>query len=284
MTNRMSLSAAVLMAALMATGCASSSKSSASAAITDLPPDASEAVARLNASPRHGEFQMIRTGPNDSIRVWVVYPERATKAPVVLVVHEIMGLSNWVRSVADQLAADGFIAIAPDMITGRNIPTDSLGDPDRTAATAAIRSLDVQTVHRQLRAIADWGMARPAATKKYGIVGFCWGGGASIDHAITSPDLDASVIYYGSPSLRDYAAIRAPVLGLYGGADARIAATIPATDSAMKALGKIFEPHTFVGAGHGFARQQTGQNGANEAAIREAWPLTVGWFRKHLGN
>ncbi len=249
-----------------------------------LPPDASMAVARLNASPRHGEYQMIRTGPNDSVRVWVVYPERATKAPVVLVVHEIYGLSNWVRSVADQLAADGFIAIAPDLVTSKNIPNDSVGDPDRTAVTAAIRTLDPTTVHRQLREIAVWGMARPSATKKYGIVGFCWGGGAAFDHAISMPDLGASVVYYGSPALRDYANVRGPILGLYGGTDARIAATIPGTDSIMKSLRKTFEPHTFAGAGHGFARQQTGQNGANAEAIRQAWPLTVQWFRKHLGS
>jgi carboxymethylenebutenolidase len=250
----------------------------------NLPPDAAGALARLNASPRHGEYQVIRTGPNDSIKVWVVYPERATKAPVVLVVHEIYGLSNWVRSVADQLAADGFIAIAPDLVTSKNIPSDSLGDPDRSAVTAAIRTLDVATVQRQLGEIAKWGMARPSATQKYGIVGFCWGGGTSFDQAISSPTLGASVVYYGTPSLKDLAAVKAPVLGLYGGTDARIAATIPATDSAMKALGKTYEPHLFEGAGHGFARQQTGQNGANAAAIREAWPLTINWFRKYLGT
>ena len=249
-----------------------------------LPADAAGAVARLNTSPRHGEYQMIRTGPNDSIRAWVVYPERSTKAPVVLVVHEIYGLSNWVRAVADQLAADGFIAIAPDLLTSKNIPADSVGDPNRTAVTAAIRTLDRTTVHRQLHEIAQWGMARPAATQKYGIVGFCWGGGASFDHAISWPDLDAAVVYYGSPGLTDFSAIRAPILGLYGGTDARINATIPATDSAMKALGKIYEPHTFAGAGHGFARQQTGQDGANAAAIKQAWPLTVQWFRRHLGT
>ena len=227
---------------------------------------------------------MIATSTGDSIRAFVVYPERNTQRPVVLVVHEIFGLSTWVRAVADQLAADGYIAIAPDLLTSKNIPTDSAGDPVQSAATAAIRTLDRNVIHAQLRDIAAWGMSQPAATKRYGIVGFCWGGGASIDHAMSAPDLDASVIYYGSPGFTDYAAIRAPVLGLYGGNDARIAATIPATDSIMKALGKTYEPHLFEGAGHGFARQQTGQNGANAAAIRQAWPMTVAWFRKYLDS
>ncbi|MEO5510200.1 MAG: dienelactone hydrolase family protein [Longimicrobiales bacterium] len=284
MMNRQMVAMATLalVAGVSAYACASRSGNAPQS--PPLPPDAGGALARLNASPRHGEYQMIRTGPNDSVRVWVVYPERATRAPVVLVVHEIYGLSNWVRSVADQLAADGFIAIAPDLVTSKNVPSDSLGDPDRTAVTAAIRTLNVSTVQRQLGEIAKWGMARPSATQKYGIVGFCWGGGASFDHAISAPDLDASVVYYGSPSLKDLAAVKAPILGLYGGTDARIGATIPVADSAMKALGKTYEPHSFAGAGHGFARQQTGQNGANDAAIKEAWPLTVNWFRKYLGK
>jgi carboxymethylenebutenolidase len=252
--------------------------------VTGLPADAAGAVARLAASPRHGEYRMIRTGTGDSVRAFVVYPERSSKAPVVIVVHEIYGLTNWVRGVADQLAAEGFIAIAPDLLTSKNVPQDSAGDPVRNVATQAIGTLDKTVVQNQLHDIALWGMALPAATKKYGIVGFCWGGGTSFDHAISYPDLGASVVYYGSPSLKDLAAVRAPVLGLYGGADARIGATVPPTDSTMKSLKKTYEPHMFDGAGHGFARQQTGQNGANEAAIKQAWPMTVSWFRKYLGS
>jgi carboxymethylenebutenolidase len=249
-----------------------------------LPADAAGAVARLNASPRHGEYQMLKMSDGDSVKVWVVYPQRSTKAPVVLVVHEIFGLTNWVRGVADQLAAEGFIAIAPDLLTSKNIPADSAGDPVQQQATSAIRTLAVPTVQAHLREIGAWGMKLPAATNKYGIVGFCWGGGTSFDHAISSAALNASVVYYGTPSLKDLSAVKAPVLGLYGGADARIGATIPATDSAMKALHKTYEPHSFENAGHGFARQQTGQNGANAAAIRQAWPLTVQWFHKYLGS
>jgi carboxymethylenebutenolidase len=251
---------------------------------SDLPPDASGALARLGNSPRHGEFVTIRTGGGDSLRAWVVYPERSTKAPVVVVIHEIFGLSSWIRSVADQLAADGFIAIAPDLLTMKNLPDgpDSVLAP---LATAAIRTLDPDWVQRQLDAVARYGMSLPAAQQKYGIVGFCWGGTASFAHAVHSPTLGASVVYYGvSPKTSDLASVRAPVLGFYGGADARVDATIPAADSGLHALGRTYEHSIYAGAGHGFLRQQTGMDGANMAAARQAWPATIAWFRKYLGS
>ena len=247
-----------------------------------LPPDAAGAPARLAASPRHGEWAMIHTPTGDSIRAWVVYPERSTKAPVVLVVHEIFGLSTWVRSVADQLAADGFIAIAPDLLTMKNLPEgpDSVLAP---LATAAIRTLDANWVQQQLDAVAQYGMSLPAAQKKYGIVGFCWGGGVSFAHAVHAPDLGASVVYYGvSPATASLSSVRAPVLGLYAGSDARVDATIPAADSALHALGRTYVYNTYPGAGHGFLRQQTGMDGANMNATKAAWPATIAWFRKYL--
>jgi carboxymethylenebutenolidase len=259
-----------------------SSGAGASVQQAGLPSDAEGALARLSASPRHGEWQTIRVG-GDSIRAWVVYPERSTKAPVVLVVHEIFGMSNWIRSVADQMAADGFIAIAPDLLTMKNLPMSAEGETDSGAARAAIGSLSREQVNTYLKGIAAWGTKLPAATQKYGIVGFCWGGSTSFAFAVADPSLGASVVYYGSsPETSQLAAVRAPVLGLYGGNDARVNATIPAADSAMKALNKPYEPHRFEGAGHGFLRQQSGQDGANMRATREAWPLTVAWFRKYL--
>lgn len=247
-----------------------------------LPPDAAGAPARLSASPRHGEWAMIRTGTGDSIRAWVVYPERSTKAPVVIVVHEIFGLSSWIRGVADQLAADGFIAIAPDLLTMKNLPQgpDSVVAP---LATAAIRTLDPNWVQQQLDAVAKYGMSLPAAQQKYGIVGFCWGGGVSFAHAVHSPTLGASVVYYGvSPRTSDLPSVRAPVLGLYAGNDARVNATVPAADSALRALGRTYTYNTYPGAGHGFLRQQNGMDGANMNATKAAWPATIAWFRKYL--
>jgi carboxymethylenebutenolidase len=247
-----------------------------------LPPDAAGALARLNSSPRHGEWVTIRTGGGDSLRAWVVYPQRSTKAPVILVVHEVYGLSSWVRSVADQLAADGFIAIAPDLLTMKNLP-DVPDSVLASLAVAAVRTLDPAWVQRQLDAVAQYGMSLPAAQKKYGIVGFCWGGGVSFTHAVHAPSLGASVVYYGtSPATPNLASVRAPVLGLYGGSDARVDATILPADSALRALGRTYEHTIYPGAGHGFLRQQTGMDGANLSAARAAWPATVAWFRKYL--
>ena len=247
-------------------------------------PGATTAAARLARSPRHGEWVTIKSGPQagDSLRLWVVYPQRSTKAPVVIVVHEIFGLSTWIRSVADQLAADGFIAIAPDFLTGKV----AVSPPDTVpsqVATAAIRTLDMNVVQRQIDAAASYGMALPAALPRYGVVGFCWGGSVSFEHAVHSPTLGASVVYYGtSPASASLASVRAPVLGLYGGEDARVGATIPPADSAMRALGKEYTHYSFAGAGHGFLRGQDQMNGANLAAARAAWPMTIKFFRTNL--
>ena len=264
----------------------SSGVASRAAQVTTIPASAATVADRLAKSPRHGEWAVIRTGPSDSVRAWVVYPERRSKAPVVVVVHEIFGLSGWVRGVADQLAADGFIAIAPDLLTGK-VPlvpgTDTVASQ---TATAAVRSLQSEDVQRQIAAVGQYGMALPAAEKRYGVVGFCWGGSASFNSAVMSPaGQGAAVVYYGtSPASASLANVKVPVLGLYGGEDARVGATVPAADSAMKALGKRFEHHTFAGAGHGFLRQQEGQNGANLTAAQQAWPMTIAFFRSTLGR
>jgi carboxymethylenebutenolidase len=251
-----------------------------------LPAGAANVAARLARSPRHGEWAMIRTGPSDSVKAWVVYPERSGKAPVVVVIHEIYGLSTWVRGVADQLAADGYIAIAPDLLTGKASPAPGSDTLTQEAATTAIRTLRSADVQRQLAAVGQYGMSLPAAEQRYGTVGFCWGGSTSFMHAVMSPaGLGAAVVYYGtSPADSLLGRVKVPVLGLYGGEDARVGATVPPAVAAMRALGKTFEPHTFAGAGHGFLRQQDGQNGANLAAARQAWPLTIGFFRTHLGQ
>lgn len=268
-------------AALLAcsTGMNQSDVQGSSAQATVMMPPASAAPAN---SPRHGEWMMIGTPQGDSVRAWVVFPERSVQSPVVLVVHEIYGLSPWIRGVADQLAAAGFIAVAPDLLTGHAIPGSPL-NPDPQAATAAIRALNADDVHRQLGAVAAHMMQHPAALPRYGIVGFCWGGQPSFEHAVRVPELDAAVVYYGSSPPPDAAAnIRAPVLGLYGGNDARVNATVPPMDSAMRAHGKTFRVITYEGAGHGFLRQLDGQGGANRVAADAAWPETIAWFRTHL--
>ena len=251
-------------------------------------PSAASAQERLAASSRHGEWVMVKTSATDSVRAWLVYPERRENAPVVVVIHEIFGLSNWIRSVADQLAADGFIAIAPDLLTMKQLPNTATGEPNPDSARAAIRTLDLQSYQRDINEVAKYAMNLPAASKKYGVVGYCWGGTAVFAHALMYPEVGAVVSYYGStpdPATQigaRYANVTAPVLGLYGGNDQRVNATIARADSAMKANGKTFEHRIFEGAGHGFLRQQDGAEGANLKAAQEAWPMTIAWFRRHL--
>ena len=256
-----------------------------SARTQDLPPDEEGALARLNASPRHGEWVDYDAGNGDMVRAWVVYPERADKAPVVIVIHEIYALSDWIRGVADQLAADGFIAIAPDLISGKGPGGGGSESVDRDGAVALIRGLDPQEVTRRLKAASAYATARPAARSEVGIVGYCWGGSTSFRMATEWPRLKAAVVYYGgSPATEALAAIQAPVLGHYGGDDARVNATIPDAQAEMDRLGKFYEPNIYEGAGHGFLRQQSGREGANMAATRAAWPRTIAFFRQHLGG
>jgi carboxymethylenebutenolidase len=247
-----------------------------------IPASATTAAERIAKSPRHAEWVAIKMGA-DSVMAWVVYPERKDKAPVVIAIHENTGINTWTRSVADQLAAEGFIGIAPDLTT-KFRTGDLKADPAPDAGRAAIGQVTPELGNAIIDAVAKYGASLPASSGKYGIVGFCWGGARSFSHATHAPGLGASVVYYGSPPTAEAMAnIKAPVLGLYGGNDARINATIPATDSSMKKLGKAYEYHIFDGAGHGFLRGQD-QSPANLEAAKQAWPKTVAFFKSKLGN
>ena len=213
------------------------------------------AKAKLEKSPRHREWVSIKYG-NRTVQAFVVYPEVKEKAPVVLVIHEIFGLSNWARSMADDIAAAGYIAIAPDLLSGLG-PNGggSSAFPDQDATVKAVSLLNADTVTADLDATADYGKKLPASNSKLAVVGFCWGGGKSFAFATHRQDLNAAFVFYGSgPDAAAIASIHAPVYGFYAGNDARIGATVPGTTEAMKAAGKKYEPVTYEGAGHGFMR------------------------------
>src|SRR5881392_1548680 len=174
------------------------------------------AKARLNNSPRHGEWVEIKSGDR-TIKAFVVYPERKDNAPVVIVIHEIFGLTDWIRSVADQLAADGFIAVAPDLLSGKGPGgggTEAYSSRDDV--TKAVSGLARDEVIARLDAVRDWALARPAANGKGASIGFCWGGSTSFAWAVAQPGLDAAVVYYGTApdDLSTLATVKAPVLGL----------------------------------------------------------------------
>jgi carboxymethylenebutenolidase len=261
--------------------------SPAAAADERLPPADEGAKAALNASPRHGEYVDVKLpGGGPAIRTFVVFPERKDKAPAVIVIHEIFGLSDWIRSVADQLAEDGFIALAPDLLTGKGPGgggTEAFADRD--AVTGTVRGLAPEEVKARLDALRAYAMGLPAANGKIATLGFCWGGARSFGYAADQTALDAAVVYYGTaPEIARLGAVRAPVLGLYGGDDARVNATVEPTAAEMKRLGRTYEVETYAGAGHGFLRQQSGREGANLEATRKAWPRTLAFLRKHLGG
>lgn len=249
----------------------------AHAAAPALPPSEESAKARLETSPRHGELTSIDVA-GTPVKAWVVYPERKEKAPVVIVVHEIFGLTDWIRGVADQLAADGFIAVAPDLLSGKGPGgggTEAYASRDDT--TKAVSGLARDEVLARLDAVRTWALALPAANGKSATIGFCWGGATSFAWAMRQAGLDAAVVYYGT-SPENPSGGKAPILGLYGSEDARVNATI---EPAKKALGARYAPHVFEGAGHGFLRQQGGQDGANLRATEQAWPLTLTFLREH---
>jgi len=249
----------------------------------DLPADEAGAVARLDASPRHGEWVKYDAGSGDSVTAWVVYPERPDPAPVVIVIHEIYGLTDWVRGVADQLAAEGFIAVAPDLLSGKGPDGGGSESVDRQGAVRLIRGLDKSELARRLGAAAAYGTSLSAATDAVSSIGFCWGGRRSFDFATTFPDLKAAVVYYGtSPGSEALARVNAQVLGNYGGDDARVNADIAPTRQTMSSLGKVYEAFTYDGAGHGFLRAQQDRNGANRRASELAWQRTVAFLREAL--
>jgi carboxymethylenebutenolidase len=219
----------------------------------------------LEKSPRHQEWVEVKHD-NRVVHAFVVYPEVKGKAPVVIVIHEIFGLSDWARSVADQLAAHGYIAIAPDLLSGFG---PNGGGSSAFASTQdtmkAISGLDPDTITADLNAVADYAKKIPASNGKIAVSGFCWGGTQSFRFAANRKDLSAAFVFYGTGP-QDVSSITAPVYGFYAGADARVDATIPTSVEAMKTAGKKYDPVTYDSAGHGFMR--AGEDPANDAASK----------------
>jgi len=228
----------------------------------------------LNKSPRHQEWVKVTHGSR-TIDAFIVYPEVSHKAPVVLLIHEIFGLSDWARSMADDIAAMGYIVIAPDLLSGFGPNSGGTAAfADQQAAMKAVSGLDPASVTADLNAAADYALKLPAANGKLAVIGFCWGGGKSFLFATQRRDLTAAFVFYGSPPPVDaLKSITAPVYGFYGGNDARITSTVPDTKTAMAGASKTYDPVIYDNAGHGFMRageDPSNTNPANTTARTEA--------------
>ncbi len=225
------------------------------------------AKARLEKSSRHGEWVNLKSGDR-TLKAFVVYPETKEKTPVVLVIHEIFGLTDWVRSLQDQLAEAGYIAVAPDLLSGQTYS-------DIDGARKAISALSPEQVISDLQAAAAYAAKIPASNGTLAVAGFCWGGGWVWKYANSNPQLKGAYSFYGTApdEASAVANISCPVYGFYGENDARVGATIPKAQDLMKAAGKTYEPVTYAGAGHGFMREGEAPeaNPANKKARDDAW-------------
>ncbi len=242
------------------------------------------AKAKLDKSPRHSEWIDLKNGDR-TVKTFVVYPEVKAKAPVVLVIHEIFGLTDWAKNLADELAAAGYIAIAPDLLSAPGKDTSSY--PDQGAAIKAISALPDAQVMADLDAAADYAAKIPAANGILTVTGFCWGGGKAFAYANHNPKLKASYVFYGTgpEKAAEAAQIKCPVYGFYAEDDARIGATLPPTSKVMQEAGKTFEPVTYPGAGHGFMRAGAAPDAteANRKARDAAWERWKSLLKK-LGS
>ena len=246
---------------------------------------AEQLASALKSSPRKSEWVDIKGSNGTPIKSFVVYPDRRDKAPVAIVIQEIFGLSDWIRGVADQVAKEGFIAIAPDFMSGMGPNKGGSAELGEQGSTREIGKLTDDDKVRILNDVRAYALTIPSANGKLGTVGFCWGGGTSFLYAMKQPALNAAVSYYG-PMPADaaaYANVKAPVLGLYGGNDTRVNPNIEAAKAGMAQAKAEYDPHIFEGAGHGFLRQQAGNANApgNLKAAEQAWPLTIEFLKKH---
>lgn len=228
---------------------------------------------QLEKSQRHREWATIEHDGR-KVEAFVAYPEVSGKAPVVLVIHEIFGMSDWVQEVADEFAAAGYIAIAPDLLSGMGPNGKGSMSMAQADVTKAVSGLNPDQVTADLNATADYGLKLPSAAQKLYVAGFCWGGGQSFRLATNRAGIAAAFVFYGPPPAKEaMARITAPVYGFFAGNDGRIGAMVPGAVEDMKAAGKTFEPVTYEGAGHGFMRagEAPDASDANKKAREASW-------------
>lgn len=233
------------------------------------------ALKRLEESPRHHEWVEIAVNDQRKVKTFVVYPEVDAPATAVIVIHENRGLTDWVRSVADQLAEKGYVALAPDFLSGTAPEGGGTTDfSSSDAARDAIYKLPPEQVTADLDAVVKYAGELDATNEHVVVSGFCWGGGQSFRYGIHNPKIDAAFVFYGSaPGPEDLKQLKVPVYGFYGGNDFRITGQVPDVEKVLKEAGARFEPVVYEGAGHGFMRagEAADASPANAQAMEQAW-------------
>jgi carboxymethylenebutenolidase len=230
---------------------------------------------RVDNSPRHMEYVTVKHGDR-SVECMIAYPEISERAQAVVIIHDISGFGDWSRSIADQLAEAGIIAIVPDLVSemgpdgGGTASFKGVDDVRRQ-----ISSLPKKQVSADLTAVAEHVAKLPACNGKVSVAGFCWGGGQCLRYATENPKLSAAFVFYGHEPVTaaDIKRIACPVYGFYAENDARINSTLPEVEKLMKEAKKTFEPVTYKDAGHGFMRQGEDPAGSegNKTARADAW-------------
>jgi carboxymethylenebutenolidase len=241
------------------------------------------ARARLEASPRHHEWLDVKSGER-SVRAFAAFPEKAAKVPVVLVIHENKGLTDWVRSVCDRLAEEGFVAVAPDLLSGAGPEGgDTASFASSDDATKALYAREAAEVAADLDAVVSAALALDASDGTLFVAGFCWGGTQTFAFATRSAKPKSVFVFYGSSHKEAelLAQIECPVYGFYAENDARINGGIAAAQEALKTAGKLYEPEIYPGAGHGFMRagEAADASEGNRTAREAAWKRWLGHMR-----
>ncbi len=233
----------------------------------------------LDPTTTHGEWVYVKKGA-DSIRAYVAYPERKTRAPAIIVIHEIFGLTDWEPTVADRLAKEGYVAILPDLLSSKYGKSPADADSGRKL----IGDLEPDRITSDLDAVYAYVNGLPAVERgNVGTIGFCWGGGQSFRYATNNPNLKAVVVCYGPPP--DSAAIKrikAPVLGIYGEYDERITGSLPEVTAEMQSAGKTFTQEVYPGTGHGFLKP--GRQGSDGPQVGRAWKRILEFYRARFGK
>jgi carboxymethylenebutenolidase len=227
--------------------------------------------ARLDAS------RLSYPGASGEIRAYLAHPKGNARLPAVIVIHENRGLNAHIEDVARRLALEGFLVLAPDLLS----PLGGTPTNEDTAREMIGKLNPAQSV-QNLALARDFLAAHALSNGKVGAVGFCWGGGMVGELAVRDSKLGAAVVYYGrQPNSESVQAIEAPLLLHYAGLDQRINEGIPAFEAALKQAHKSYELYIYEGVNHAF-NNDTSEARYNAEAAALAWARTVAFLKRKL--